>query len=305
MGFGRIIVTGARGMLGRDLIPYLKAKGYDVIGTHSDYLSLLQTEEEIQQKLAVLNPGIIIHAAAYTNVERAETDADLAMMVNRDGTHKVAMAAKSLGAIMAYISTDYVFDGAKGSPYTVQDRPNPLGVYGRSKYYGELAVGKLLDTSYIIRTSWLYGVHGWNFIQYIIDAGQQGREISAISDQIGSPTWTGSLCLLIEKIITSGAYGIYHAADQGIISRYHQALTVCQYAGLSSHFVRPITTEELALKAPRPRYSALDPAPLPASSWETALQCYLRQRDEQINKPENRLNAVHPSSSSLFTERLP
>jgi dTDP-4-dehydrorhamnose reductase len=277
MAFRNILVTGARGMFGKELVPYLRAKGYTVVATDSESLNLLETAESIQAKLAQWEPEVIIHTAAFTNVDAAEADADLAMAVNKDGTQKLAMAAREVGAIMAYISTDYVFDGSKHAPYAVTDRPSPISAYGLSKYYGELMVTELLEEYYIIRTSWLYGIHGRNFVQFVLDSARQGRPVTIIDDQFGSPTWTGSLCNLVETIFTSGQFGTYHAADQGAISRYDQALAICKAVDLSTDHIRPIASREFAQAAQRPAFSALDTGDLPVPSWTTSLQAFIQQ----------------------------
>ncbi|HEY9686857.1 MAG TPA: dTDP-4-dehydrorhamnose reductase [Coleofasciculaceae cyanobacterium] len=277
MAFKNIVVTGARGMLGQDLVPWLRAKGYEVYPYTRDTLSLLETEQSMRDKLEPVNPEVIIHAAAYTNVDGAEREPDLAMAVNKDGTQKLALAAKELGAIFIHISTDYVFDGLKRTPYLPTDRPNPVSMYGLSKYYGELMVSELLEEYYIIRTSWLYGIHKRNFVQWILDTARVGTPASVATDWVGSPTWTGSLCTAIESLMNSGAYGTYHVADAGAVSRYDQAVAICRAAGLSAEHIQPVSSRDLNLAANRPEYSALACPGLSVPNWETALQAYLEQ----------------------------
>ncbi|MGE0201203.1 MAG: dTDP-4-dehydrorhamnose reductase [Candidatus Melainabacteria bacterium] len=277
MAFQRILVTGAAGMLGRDLCDYLKAKGYTVLAGTRSTLDLLKTQDELDRTLEELQPEIIVHAAALTNVDQAEREPELAMAVNKDGTRKLALAAAKVGATLAYVSTDYVFDGAKGSLYTVDDRPNPINTYGLSKYYGELQVSELLDTYYIMRTSWVYGIHGRNFVDFVIQAAREGREIPVVTDWVGSPTWTGNLCATIEKVFLSGRFGIYHTADEGAVSRFDQAQAICRAAGLSPDHIRPVSGRELSLPARRPDDTALDCSPLAVPSWKTSLQGYLAQ----------------------------
>ncbi|MCE3236307.1 MAG: dTDP-4-dehydrorhamnose reductase [Vampirovibrio sp.] len=281
MGFKNIVVTGARGMLGQDLVPYLRAKGYDVFPTASDTLSLLETADSMQEKLEPFSPQVIIHAAAYTNVDGAEREPELTMAVNKDGTRNLALAAKALGAILVYVSTDYVFDGLKQEPYLPTDRPNPINMYGLSKYYGELMVSELMEEYYVVRTSWLYGIHRQNFVQWVLDQARTGCEIKAVTDWVGSPTWTGNLCVAIETIMNSGAFGIYHGADHGAISRYEQAKAICRAAGLSDGHVRPISSSDLNMAANRPHYSVLACPELSVPSWETGLQAYLAQYCQQ------------------------
>lgn len=277
MGFKKVLVTGSNGMLGSDLVPFLRAKGYEVLAVTRDTIDMLSTQEEMQQTLETLTPEVIIHAAAYTNVDGAEREPDLAMAINKDGTQKLAMAAQAIGAIFVYISTDFVFDGLKQAPYNPNDRPNPINTYGLSKYYAELIISELLEEYYIIRTSWLYGIHGRNFVQFVLESARQGTPVKAVTDWVGSPTWTGSLCTAIENIFNTGIYGTYHAADAGQLSRYEQARQICQAAGLSPEHVQPIPNSELPLAANRPTYSVLACPQLAVPSWETTLHAYLEQ----------------------------
>lgn len=283
MAFKNIVITGAGGMLGQDLTLYLRDKGYEVFPVSSGALNLLGTTEHMREQLEPFQPQVIIHAAAYTGVDAAENEPDLAMAVNKDGTRKLAEVARHLDAILIYISSDYVFDGLAPTPYSPEDRPNPISVYGLSKYYGELMVSELLDAYYIVRTSWLYGIHKRNFVRRVLDTARSGGTIQATTDWIGSPTWTGSLCVALEKILQSGAYGTYHAADVGIISRYDQARAICRAAGLSEEHVRPVSAAELGLPAARPAYSPLECPGLCMPSWETTLQAYLEQYHRQEN----------------------
>ena len=264
-------------MLGRDLSEYLKAKGYEVATPSSAGFNLLGNYTELFEQVALFQPDIILHAAAYTQVDKAESAPELAMSINKDGTHTLVQMAKALDCIFVYISTDYVFDGAQNTPYLSSDRPNPISIYGKSKYYGELAVQEHLEMYYIVRTSWLYGQYGHNFVQFVLEAARQGREIPVVQDWIGSPTWTGSLCAMIENIMTSGAFGIYHAADAGSVSRFDQAVQICRNAGLSVDHIRPVLGSTFSAPAKRPSYSVLDPTPLVVPTWETSLQGYLQQ----------------------------
>ncbi len=277
MAIRKVMVTGASGMLGQDLIPFLQAKGYEVIPISQSQLDLLGTQESIYQVIKRVEPEVVVHCAAYTNVDGAERDPELAMAINKDGTLKMALACKNLGVIFAYVSTDFVFDGLKREPYTVHDRPNPISMYGLSKYYGELMVTEQLDQYYIIRTSWLYGIHRNNFVQFVLESARQGKELTIITDQVGSPTWTGSLSATIERVITSGAYGTYHGADAGEISRFDQAKAICKAAGFSTEHIRPVVASDLNLPAARPQYSVLDCGELSVPHWETSLQAYLEQ----------------------------
>ena len=277
MAFKRILIVGASGMLGRDLTADLRGKGYEVAALSSSDVNLLHPIDAIERVIARHTPEIIIHAAAFTDVDAAERDPEVAMTINKDGTRKLAVIARDLGAILAYISTDYVFDGNQRTPYTIADKPNPINAYGVSKYYGELMVQEILETAYIIRTSWLYGQHRHNFVQFVLDGARQGRPLRVVNDWTGSPTWTGSLSHQIERIVTSGAYGMYHACDRGAVSKFEQAQAICRASGLSTDHIQPASFREFSFTAQRPAYSALNPGELSVPSWETSLQGYLTQ----------------------------
>jgi dTDP-4-dehydrorhamnose reductase len=287
MAFKRIVVTGARGMLGQDLVPFLKAKGYDVFPSSTEFMSMLETQESMQEKLDALQPEIIIHSAAYTQVDKAENEPELAMAINKDGTQKLALTAKALGAIFIYISTDFVFDGLKREPYLPTDRPNPINTYGLSKYYGELMVSELLEEYYIVRTSWTYGIHKNNFVQWILESARSGVQANVATDWVGTPTWTGSICTALETLMNSGLYGTYHVADAGVVSRFEQAQAICRAAGLSDTHLKPISSHDLHLAANRPQYSALATPGIEVPSWETALQVYLEQYRQSITPVSN------------------
>ncbi len=273
----KVVVTGANGMLGQDLVPYLAAKGYETVGLTSKDFNLLESSQSLREKLEQLAPDVIIHAAAYTNVDKAESEPDLAMAVNKDGTRNLAEIAQLIGAEMVYVSSDYVFDGLKNALYEPNDRPNPISTYGLSKYYGELMVTELLENYYIVRTSWLYGVHHRNFVQWVLNAAREERPITVATDWVGSPTWTGTLSAGIEELIAAQKFGTHHVADTGALSRYDQALAICKAAGLSANAIQPVEASTLNLAATRPAYSALSSPTIHAAPWEKALHLYLDQ----------------------------
>lgn len=264
-------------MLGSHLVSYLTAKGYEVIAMSRSDLDLLGTEEAIKTAVLKHEPQLIIHSAAMTNVDAAEQDPELAMAINKDGTRKLVLAAKEAGAIMAYISTDYVFDGLKDAPYTIDDRPNPVNTYGLSKYYGELQVTELMEMFYIIRVSLVYGIQRNNYMQFVLDSALSNKPIKAATDIISCASWTGGLCATIENIIKSGAFGVYHACDSGSLSRYDRAMSICQLAGLPTSGIEAVTSDDLPLKANRPRYTTLDCSPLAIPDWETSFYGYLEE----------------------------
>lgn len=273
----KILLTGATGMLGKELNAYLSSKGFEILTPDSTALNLLETLESLQEKIEAQQPDLILHTAALTNVDDAELHPDLAMAINKDGTRKLALVTRQLKCPLAMISTDYVFDGTLKRPYEPSDRPNPINTYGLSKLYGELMLTELLEKYYIIRTSWLYGIHGKNFVQFVLEAARHGREISIVNDQTGSPTWTGSLCPQIESIITSGEFGTYHAADEGHITRFEQAQAICELAGLSPDHIQAIPSKDFQQPAKRPAFSALACEKTAPPHWKDSLQKFIQQ----------------------------
>jgi dTDP-4-dehydrorhamnose reductase len=277
----QIVVTGLNGMLGQQLAITLPMNDITILGVTSRAFNLLETEEALRQKLDALEDAhgridAIVHAAAYTNVDGAEANAELAMAINKEGTHKMVLLAKQRDIPLVYISTDYVFDGMQPVPYTPQDKPNPINVYGLSKYYGELMVTEHLEKYFILRTSWVYGEHKPNFVSYVLQHARSGQQMPVFTDQVGSPTWTGSLAKLVAAALQSDAYGTYHACDRGVVSRFEQAKIICAMAGLGTDHLVPVTTASRQLTAKRPLFSAMDPGTLPTEDWRSSLQHYLQ-----------------------------
>jgi dTDP-4-dehydrorhamnose reductase len=271
-----ILLTGLNGMLGQQLQMVLPRHGYTLVGASSATFNVLETIEALDQKLTAMGPlHAIVHAAALTRVDEAETNPELAMAVNKEGTHKMALLAKRHNLPLVYISTDYVFDGQQRTPYTPQDKPNPINVYGWSKYYGEVLVTELLEQYVILRTSWVYGHHKPNFVQQVLAAAQSGQHMGVFTDQVGSPTWTGSLAVTIAQALKAKVWGTFHASDRGAVSRFEQAQAICAMAGLGTQHLKPVTTASLNLPALRPAYSVLDPCTLPMPDWQHSLQNYL------------------------------
>jgi len=253
----KILVTGAGGMLAADLIPLFE-KDYHVIG-------LTRKELDITNKEAVWNilkdttPDVVINCAAYTNVDKAEEQKKEAFKVNGIGVSNLADVCSKLGIQLCHISTDYVFDGKKSVPYTPFDCPNPINFYGQSKLAGEKYIHWICNKFYIVRTSWLYGVKGKNFVKTIIEISKEKDVIKVVDDQIGSPTWTVTLAEGIKKIILSGYYGIHHITDksEGGISWYQFAKEILNIMGYDINVV-PIKSQQYPTVAKRPSYSVLD-----------------------------------------------
>ncbi len=284
----RVFVTGAQGMLGQDLVPVLRAAGDEVIPSgmqpsedpafvRLDITDLAATK----WALAQAQPDVVINCAAYTNVDGAEADPASAYRVNALGTWNLALACQEVGAAMLQVSTDYVFDGMKGTAYDEYDSPNPQSVYGRSKYAGELHLQQVLTRFYIVRTAWLYGHHGKNFVETILKAAAERPELKVVNDQWGCPTWTQDLAKAISLLIRTDRFGVYHVTGQGACTWMDFAQAIVTLGGLSTP-VLPQTTEELNRPAPRPRYSVMRNAALEMTGnallppWETSLRRYLQ-----------------------------
>jgi dTDP-4-dehydrorhamnose reductase len=273
----RILVTGAGGQLGRELI--------DVLAPHEvhgrDHRALDITDRQaVFKTIEDVRPSWIINAAAYNDVDGAERATELAFAVNAAGPGYLAAAAARAGADIVHISTDYVFDGRKGAPYTELDRADPLNVYGRSKYEGELQVLSAHPAGCVLRTAWLYGEYGNNFVKAILSAADRGGPLKVVSDQVGSPTWTRHLAQAIGELIQTPARGLFHVANAGACSRFEFARAIVQ----GRVEVQPISAADAARPAPRPANSALVSGrweaaglrPLPA--WQNALEGFLAHR---------------------------
>lgn len=273
-----ILVVGANGMLGRDLMPLLgdRGRGVDIDGI--DITSL----ESVERVLTAVRPSVVINCAAYTDVDGCESNRETAMQVNGEGVAHLAMASRMIGARLVQISSDYVFDGSKGTPYLEDDAPNPLSVYGESKLAGEMNAVVNPD-HLIVRTQWLYGLHGKNFVETMLRLGSERDEISVVNDQVGSPTWTVDLAHAIVALLEKGCRGVYHAANDGYCSWNDFARAIFQEAGLSVK-VTAMTTEQLNRPARRPLHSTLDCGKLARDGdyrpqpWRDALRSYLNLR---------------------------
>lgn len=273
-----ILVVGANGMLGRDLMKELhgEVKGLDL--PDIDITSF----ESVQDVIDRLKPRVVVNAAAYTDVDGCESNTELAMQVNGEGAAFLAMASRSAGAKLVQVSTDYVFDGGKGSPYVEDDPTGPLSVYGESKLAGEMNA-KFNPDHLIVRTQWLYGIHGKNFVETMLRLAGEKDELDVVDDQIGSPTWTVDLSRSIRALIEHDCTGTYHAANSGHCSWNEFARAIFEEAGITMR-VNPLTTDKLNRPARRPLYSTLDCSKLSSDtgfapqSWREALQHYLRLR---------------------------
>ncbi|WP_409344208.1 dTDP-4-dehydrorhamnose reductase [Paenibacillus sp. MBLB4367] len=276
----KVVVTGANGQLGKDLVDILLNKGFDVYGFGRAELDICNLEQ-CRQVLDSLRPDTIVHSAAYTAVDQAESDQDRAYQVNAFGTRNIAVCAERIGAKLVYISTDYVFDGTGQVPYKEYDSTNPIGVYGKSKHAGELLVSSLCHRYFIVRTSWVYGLHGNNFVKTMLKLGNERDSLKVVNDQVGSPTYTVDLSHFLVELIRTERYGIYHASNSGACSWYEFAKAIFEVSGLSID-VEPCTTDEFPRPAPRPMFSVMDHMSIRTNGfedfrhWKEALHAFIK-----------------------------
>lgn len=252
----KVVITGGKGQLGQDVALVFAARGDDVLAWGREDLDITDAALA-RNKIREARPDLIIHAAAYTQVDACEQNEDLAYTHNALGARNLAAAALTCDAALVYISTDYVFDGRQTRMYREEDPPHPLNVYGRTKLAGEQMVREILPKHYICRTSWLYGEYGPNFVRTIQRLASERNTLKVVSDQTGTPTWTKDLANQIYHLVQSGLYGTYHTSGQGECSWYEFAKEIIRLAGLQAS-VLPQSTEEAGRAAARPGYSVLD-----------------------------------------------
>lgn len=250
----RIAVTGATGMLGRDLLAVL-ANAHQVIGINREMLDLAYADA--LAPLLAQQPDCVIHTAAYTDVDGCERHPETAHRVNALGTEQVARACQLLNVPLVYISTDYIFDGAKQAPYVETDPPHPLNIYGNSKLAGERFVQAMLERFYIVRTAGLYSRHGRNFVNTILQKVQRGEALTIVHDQVSSPTYAQDVAQAIACLVEGMPFGVYHLSNAGRCSWYEFAKMIVTLTGHPQYEVKPIPYSALGRPALRPAYSAL------------------------------------------------
>lgn len=279
----RIVVTGANGQLGHDLVMTL-SPNHEVYGFGRDQLDVTNLEI-VDRVLNSVEPDVVVHAAAYTAVDRAETDVDQAFKVNALGSRNIATVAEALGAKVCYISTDYVFDGTSDSPYREYDPVGPTSVYGQSKLAGEILTQTLSSRYFIVRTSWVFGAQGNNFVKTMLKLSRDRDALQVVNDQRGCPTYTVDLARFIADLISTEKYGVYHASNSGSCTWFEFAETIFEQTGISVH-VTPCTTEEFPRPAPRPQNSVFDHMAIRTNElellphWSNALTRFLGQLRE-------------------------
>lgn len=263
----RVLVTGTNGQLGYDVVKELQKRNIECYGaTRQDFdiIDFNATEKFITNYM----PNAVIHCAAYTAVDKAEDEQGLCYLVNASATENIAEICKKINAKMLYISTDYVFDGTKDDFYEVDDKPNPINVYGKTKLLGEQAVQRILNKYFIVRISWVFGEHGNNFVKTMLRLGKERKEINVVADQYGSPTYTADLAPLLVEMIQTEKYGVYHATNEGVCTWAEFAEEIFKIAGMDVK-VNYITTAEYPTRAIRPMNSRLSKRKLVINNFKT------------------------------------
>jgi dTDP-4-dehydrorhamnose reductase len=275
----KLLVTGAAGMLGRDVMLAAGNAGHDVVGFGRAELDVTDAAA-VEKKFDLERPDIVLNCSAWTDVDGAETAEEAAFAVNGSGAGAVAAAAAEVGAGVVYVSTDYVFDGAKAAAYVESDQPAPLSAYGRTKLAGEEATAAANKRHFIVRSAGLFGIGGRNFVETMLRLATTQNEVTVVRDQVGSPTYTWHLAYGIVRLIEGLEYGIHHMAAAGKCSWYEFAREIFEQAK-SECRVLSITSEEFGAAAPRPAFSALTSQRQHAirlPSWQDGLAGYLAQR---------------------------
>lgn len=271
----KILITGAYGMLGSDLKETLK--NHELIITGSKDLDIT-SQEKVLQFITEKNPEIVINSAAYTAVDNCESNFTDAYAVNALGPKNLAIACNKNNIPLIHISTDYVFDGNKKTPLIEEDKPEPKTVYGKTKLEGERFIQEYTKKYFILRTAWLYGIHGKNFVMTMLNLAKKNNEIKVVHDQIGSPTYSKDLSEAISELLKSDRYGIYHVTNKGEVSWYDFAKKIFELRNIEIN-VKPCTTEEFPRPAPRPHYSVLN-----NQKWINNGFTPLRNYDEALNE---------------------
>ena len=282
----RVLVTGASGQLGKDVVALFQQKGHEVMGCSRSELDITNLEQ-CQQVINGFQPDSIIHCAAYTAVDAAETDVDGAYKVNAVGTRNVVVAAERVGAKLVYISTDYVFNGRSAVPYQEYDNTDPQSIYGKSKRAGEVLTQSLSSRYFVVRTSWVYGLHGNNFVRTMLRLGQEKPQLQVVHDQKGSPTYTVDLARFLQELVQTEKYGVYHASNSGDCTWFEFTQAIFEEAKELGFMIKaqvePCTTEQFPRPAPRPANSIMDHLSIRTNGltdlrpWREGLVDFLKQ----------------------------
>ncbi|MBQ6393329.1 MAG: dTDP-4-dehydrorhamnose reductase [Eubacterium sp.] len=285
----KVLVTGAKGQLGYDVINELHHRNIEAVGVDVQEMDI--TDESIVREVLMENsPDAVIHCAAWTAVDAAEDEVEKCSLVNVTGTRNIARVCNDLNCKMLYLSTDYVFDGQGKKPWKPDDQvTKPLNIYGLTKYQGELAVREYVNKYFIVRISWVFGKNGKNFIKTMLNLAEKYDKLTVVNDQYGTPTYTYDLARLLVDMIQTEKYGYYHVTNEGeYISWYDFACEIFRQAGIEIEIV-PVSAKEYASKARRPENSRMDKSKLveqgfiPLPDWKDALGRYLTLLDEEKN----------------------
>lgn len=286
----KVLITGGSGQLGTELRQLLQARGDEVIAPGRDELDLLQPDD-LAASILRHRPNWVVNCAAYTQVDRAEDDADSAFRINRDAARALAQTCRQADIHLAHISTDFIFDGRQSTPYDEQAIGNPLGIYGDSKWQGEQAVIAEKPDALVLRIAWVYGCHGNNFVKTMLRLATEREELRVVCDQIGTPGWTHDIADALQQLIAQDAQGIYHFSNEGVASWYDFACAIVEEAcalgyALKVRQVTPIASEEFPTPARRPAYSVLDKRKIrprldgPIPHWRSSLRRMLTELKE-------------------------
>lgn len=280
----KVLVTGVGGQLGHDVVRELEQRGHEVTGVGREEMDITDAEK-VRKIIRDCVPDAVIHCSAYTAVDRAEDEADQCRKVNVEGTKNIAEICAELDCKMIYISTDFVFSGEGERPWETDDAAGPISVYGRTKYEGEDEVKSRLDKFFIVRISWVFGKNGNNFVKTMLRIGKENGAVKVVDDQIGSPTYTRDMAVLLADMVQTEKYGVYHASNEGFCSWYEFAKEIFRLAGMDDVSVTPITSDQFPAKAKRPFNSRMSKEKLVKEgfnklpSWQDALKRYVQELD--------------------------
>ncbi|MGG4034643.1 dTDP-4-dehydrorhamnose reductase [Paenibacillus cisolokensis] len=279
----KVLITGASGQLGQELVRLPGEEGLELVGYSRDRLDITSLDD-CRRVMDMQRPDAVIHCAAYTAVDKAEAEPDVAFRVNAAGTRNMAVASEEIGAKFVYISTDYVFDGKSRIPYNEYDQTNPQTVYGKSKLAGEQLTQTLHSRYFIVRTSWVFGKYGNNFVKTMLNLAKERKSLKVVRDQIGSPTYTFDLARFLLELVKTDYFGIYHVSNAGSCSWYEFANAIFEDSGIDV-VLEPCTTADFPRPAPRPAYSVMDQCGIrsnglnPLRNWREALRHYLQDSE--------------------------
>jgi dTDP-4-dehydrorhamnose reductase len=280
----KALIIGATGMLGSQVVLEYQRRNAAVYCPSHDELDITNYEQvlSITEKI---KPDLVVNCAAYTDVDRSEEEKDTAFLINGLGPRYLALACHQFESVLVHISTDYIFNGKADRPYQIYDTTCPINAYGASKLFGEASVREIGGSFFIVRTSWLFGPNGKNFVQTILNLSRQRDELKVVNDQTGSPTYTVDMAKAIADLVSTKIYGTYHITNSGVTTWYGLAKKIVSAAGLKTK-VNPCTTQEFPSPTQRPAYSVMDPFPLKQvigyemPGWEDAVERYVKTNME-------------------------